>query len=95
MMKQILLELLTAYRMGKLSREAFEKTSMKNDSHRYVPMLNYADPPVISTVGRDTVCYGATLEDYLLRDFCTGNTAFAETKTPYILLWSDILESVK
>ena len=64
-------------------------------SHRYVPMLNHPNPPVISTVGRDTVCYGVSLEDYLLREFCDGNTAFEEMKVPYIPLWSDILECGK
>lgn len=61
-------------------------------SHRYVPMLNHADPPVISTVGRDTVYYGGSLKDYLFREFCDGNTAFEIMKMPYIPLWNDILE---
>ena len=61
-------------------------------SHRYVPMMNHPNPPVISTVGRDTVCYGVSLEDYLLREFCDENTAFEGTKVPYIPLWSDILD---
>ena len=61
-------------------------------SHRYVPMLNHPNPPVISTVGRDTVCYGVSLEDYLLREFCDENTAFEGMKVPYIPLWSDILD---
>ncbi|MBR3917923.1 MAG: hypothetical protein IKJ59_04215 [Clostridia bacterium] len=61
-------------------------------SHRYVPMLNHADPPVISTVGRDTICYGVSLADYFFREFCNGNTAFEEMNVPYIPLWSDILE---
>jgi hypothetical protein len=55
-----------------------------------MPMLNEADPPVISTVGRDTICYGVTLMDYLLSEFCDGGTAFEEMKVPYIPLWSDI-----
>lgn len=64
-------------------------------SHRYVPMLNHSDPPIISTVGRDTICYGVSLEDYLFREFCDGNTVFEEMKVPYIPLWSDILEHVQ
>lgn len=59
-------------------------------SHRYMPMMNEVDPPVISTVGRDTICYGVTLMDYLCREFCDGGTAFEEMKVPYIPLWSDI-----
>ena len=61
-------------------------------SHRYVPMLNHPNPPVLSTIGRDTVCYGISLEDYLLREFCDKNTTFEEMKMPYIPLWSDILD---
>ena len=61
-------------------------------SHRYVPMMNHSAPPVISTVGRDTVCYGVSLEDYLSREFCGGGTAFEKMRVPYIPLWSDILE---
>ena len=82
---------------GKTIDELFENAPklIPIYSHRYVPILNYANLPVISTVGRDTVCYGVSLEDYLLREFCNGNTAFAETKVPYIPLWSDILDSVK
>ena len=60
-------------------------------SHRYMPVLNYSNPPVISTVGRDTVCYGVSLEDYLIKEFCDENAVFNEMKVPYIPLWSDIL----
>lgn len=60
-------------------------------SHRYMPMLNDADPPVISTVGRDTICYGVSLKDYLLREFCNYGTQFEKMKGPDIPLWSDIL----
>ena len=33
--------------------------------------------------------------DYLLREFCNGNTSFAEMKVPYIPLWSDLFDSSK
>ena len=59
--------------------------------HRYMPVLNEADPPVISTVGRDTICYGLTLEDYLLREFCHGGVAFEPMEIPCIPLWDDLL----
>lgn len=61
-------------------------------SHRYVPMLNHANPPVISTVGRDTVCFGVSLEDYLLREFCNSSIVFEKMRISYIPLWGDILE---
>ena len=82
---------------GKTIDELFENAPkiIPIYSHRYAPMLNYANPPVISTVGRDAVCYGVSLEDYLLREFCNGNTSFAEMKVPYIPLWSDIFDSSK
>ncbi|MBP3388064.1 MAG: hypothetical protein J6L23_05950 [Clostridia bacterium] len=39
-------------------------------SHRYVPMLeNIIDPPVISTVGIDTIMYGKNQFDYLQNEF--------------------------
>ena len=60
-------------------------------SHRYLPVVNHENPPVISTVGRDTICYGVSLEDYLLREFCGGGIAFEDMKVPYIPFWSDIL----
>ncbi|MBQ2240608.1 MAG: hypothetical protein II319_00545, partial [Clostridia bacterium] len=35
-------------------------------SHRYVPVIEGVDdPPVISTVGMDTIVYGANLSEYL------------------------------
>ena len=79
---------------GKTADELFETAPklIPIYSHRYVPMLNHPNPPVISTVGRDTVCYGVSLEDYLFREFCDENTFFYETKMPYIPLWSDILD---
>lgn len=82
---------------GKTIDELFENAPklIPIYSHRYVPMLNHPNPPVISTVGRDTVCYGVSLEDYLLREFCNGNTDFEDMKVPYLPLWSDILDSVK
>ena len=78
---------------GKTVEELFENAPklIPIYSHRYVPVLDHADPPVISTVGRDTVCYGVCLEDYLLREFCGGGIAFEEMNVPYIPLWSDIL----
>lgn len=59
--------------------------------HRYMPVLRGAKVPVISTVGRDTICYGLTLEDYLLREFCHGGVAFEPMEIPYIPLWDDLL----
>ena len=64
-------------------------------SHRYMPMLDHVNPPVISTVGRDTACYGVTLEDYLFREFCQGNDAFEKADVPYIPLWSDIIHQME
>lgn len=37
--------------------------------HRYMPMIDDADAPVLSTVGRDTIWYGVNLCDYLQREF--------------------------
>ena len=78
---------------GKTVEELFENAPVLIPIflHRYMPVLSGAKVPVISTVGRDTICYGLTLEDYLLREFCHGGVAFETMEIPYIPLWGDIL----
>jgi len=39
-------------------------------AHRYVPQMeNCDDPPVLSVHGRDILCYGADLTDFLYHEF--------------------------
>ena len=60
--------------------------------HRYMPQLeNLDNPPVISTVGRDTVIYGATLDDYLEMEFCDIDHPVSHFENiPYIPIWTDL-----
>ena len=58
-------------------------------SHRYMPAISEIDAPIISTVGRDTIYYGNSLEDYLKHEFLGESSSAGEIKIP---LWSDIIE---
>ena len=64
-------------------------------AHRYMPAIDHPDPPVISTVGRDTIVYGRNLRDYLERDF-TQNDPVADRKDiPFVPVWSDVIAVVE
>ncbi|MBQ9691867.1 MAG: hypothetical protein IJV70_01765 [Clostridia bacterium] len=58
-------------------------------SHRYMPAISEIDAPIISTVGRDTIYYGNSLEDYLKHEFLGESSSAGEIEIP---LWSDIIE---
>ena len=62
-------------------------------AHRYMPSINISNPPVLSTVGRDTIWYGFSLQDYLAREFCNERPLEEPFKVAYVPLWSDIIES--
>jgi len=63
-------------------------------AHRYMPMLEGAEnPPVISTVGIDTIYYGSDLNNYLRNEFLNKKRTFYTTKCMHIPFWSDIIES--
>ena len=60
-------------------------------SHRYVPVIEGVDdPPVISTVGMDTIVYGANLSEYLQNEFFNGKLSTASAVN--IPFWSEIIE---
>jgi len=60
-------------------------------SHRYMPQLDGVDdPPVISTVGQDTIYYGGNLEEYLQNEFLKEKP-FSMSNCIYIPFWSDII----
>ena len=63
--------------------------------HRYMPMIDDADAPVLSTVGRDTIWYGANLCDYLQREFLNYETGeeikVSEQVAKRARPWSDIV----
>ena len=59
-------------------------------SHRYMPVLDGVDdPPIISTVGRDTVYYGHNLEEYLEAEFLKKRVT--TSNYTYIPFWSEII----
>lgn len=62
--------------------------------HRYMPLIGGCEnPPVISTVGRDTIFYGAALEDYLETEFiCREYRKINADALPYIPVWTDIIQ---
>ena len=63
-------------------------------SHRYMPQLKNVDnPPVISTVGRDTVYYGSDIWDYLQNEFELSCRALTSDDRIFIPFWSDIIDS--
>lgn len=57
--------------------------------HRYMPAINSPDPPVLSTVGRDTVWYGADLCDYLEIEFLE-KTWHRVIPGQHVPLWNDL-----
>ena len=60
-------------------------------SHRYMPLIDGVDdPPIISTVGSDTIYYGCNLHDYLQNEFL--NEEFV-IPTDYIKVpfWDDLV----
>ena len=60
-------------------------------SHRYVPVIDgIDDPPVISTVGMDTIVYGANLSEYLQNEFFGGKLSTVSAVS--IPFWSEIIE---
>ncbi len=62
--------------------------------HRYMPQLDGADdPPVISTVGRDIVYYGGSLQEYLRNEFLNDGYITRNKNFKYIPFWSDIISA--
>lgn len=63
-------------------------------SHRYVPVIEGVDdPPVISTVGMDTIIYGGNLSEYLQNEFFGGKLSTVPAVS--IPFWSEIIENAE
>ena len=61
-------------------------------SHRYIPQIaNSDDPPVISTVGSDTIYYGSNLQEYLYNEFLNDGRLTISKRDTYIPFWSEII----
>ena len=60
-------------------------------SHRYMPVIEGEDDlPIISSVGRDTVCFANNLSDYIKKEFCNECThQYYDIQN--IPFWSDII----
>ncbi|MBR5516234.1 MAG: hypothetical protein IKU52_08535 [Clostridia bacterium] len=63
-------------------------------SHRYMPIINHPDPPVFSTVGRDTIWYGKNLREYFYNEFIREYNCVTDY-IPYVPLWSEIIRNNK
>ena len=61
--------------------------------HRFMPVLEGCDnPPVISTVGCDTILYGGTPAEYLRVEFLSANLpAYRADDVPAIPLWDTLI----
>lgn len=63
--------------------------------HRYLPICELDDPPVISCVEFDIIWYAKNLRDCLQKDFLTDPLDFRRNQpkdVPYIPLWSEAVE---
>lgn len=61
-------------------------------SHRYMPMIDEDNPPIISVSDIDVIYYGENLNDYLNIEF--GNKLQTEIdfeRISYIRFWTDIM----
>lgn len=59
-------------------------------AHRYIPMIDEQNPPILSIHGVDVIYYGENLEDYFEREF--GHVKKSNVKSSvYIPFWSEIL----
>lgn len=61
-------------------------------SHRYMPMLNNENPPIISICGTDVIYYGKDLHDFFEVEFGKkeqNSIEFGSINT--IPFWSDIM----
>jgi hypothetical protein len=77
-------------RVGELFKNA--PTLLPIYSHRYIPVMEgIEDPPIISSVGQDTVYYGHTLEEYLKIEFLNDHVQSFDC-VQRIPFWSDIIE---
>lgn len=60
-------------------------------SHRYMPAIDHPDPPILSTVGQDSIWYGATLEQYLKYEFLSDGSFSSDKPNVYVPIWSDVI----
>ncbi len=61
--------------------------------HRFVPATpSESGNPVFSVYGADTICYGANLDDYFVREFKGWSASPWPTTIKNIPFWSELVE---
>lgn len=59
--------------------------------HRYLPMIDALDPPVISVHGFDIVYYGKNINDWIRNEFLyKNNSASFSGEMQFVPFWSEI-----
>ena len=59
--------------------------------HRYMPIIDSDNPPVLSIHGVDVIYYGKNLEDYIQNEFGSGRRTLFLNQYKYVPFWSDIM----
>lgn len=57
--------------------------------HRYVPMIEANDPPILSVHGFDVIVYGKNLQDWIRHEFDRYHRKYSE-KEVFIPFWTEI-----
>ena len=61
-------------------------------AHRYIPMVNGEEIPILSIHGVDVIYYAKTLEEYINAEFLGINKKFSSLdEYMYVPFWSDIM----
>lgn len=60
-------------------------------SHRYIPIIDAKESPIISIRGIDVICYGENLNRYLFNEFVANKPIDLVNSIEYIPFWSDIM----
>lgn len=61
-------------------------------SHRYMPITNEVNPPIISIYGGDIIYMGKNLEDYIEIEFGSKNQSEIDcSNIKHISFWSDLM----
>lgn len=61
-------------------------------AHRYIPMVNGEEIPILSIHGVDVIYYAKTLEEYINAEFLGINKKFQSLdEYMYVPFWSDIM----
>ena len=76
-----------------LSKKALQKAPILIPlyGHRYMPIINSDDPPVLSVHGFDVIYYGKNLNDWAVNEFVPNtNHHYLEKYMEFVPFWSEI-----